>query len=125
MADALATPVVQEALRGAVELRQETMRLWGVPESQLAATMRGLDLADLEITTCLRDGELEVVTRFGPSVQSAYDAFAAALVEEHGATAVLTRRPDRRRPRGRHAPGARLDDRDRRVVHGRACSPAG
>ena len=59
--DALATPVVQEALRGAVELRQETVRLWGVPESQLAATMRGLDLADLEITTCLRDGELEVV----------------------------------------------------------------
>lgn len=84
--DALATPVVQEALRGAVELRQETMRLWGVPESQLAATMRGLDLADLEITTCLRDGELEVVTRFGPSVQSAYDAFAAALAAEHGAT---------------------------------------
>ena len=84
--DALATPVVQEALRGAVELRQETVRLWGVPESQLAATMRGLDLADLEITTCLRDGELEVVTRFGPSAQSAYDAFAAALAEEHGTT---------------------------------------
>ena len=84
--DALAAPVVQEALRGAVELRQETMRLWGVPESQLAATMRGLDLSDLEITTCLRDGELEVVTRFGPNAQPGYDAFAAALAEEHGST---------------------------------------
>ena len=82
--DALAVAVVQEALRGAVELRQETLRLWGVPESQLAATMRGLDLADLEITTCLREGELEVVTRFAPGAQTEYDAFAAALAEEHG-----------------------------------------
>ena len=62
------------------------MRLWGVPESQLAATMRGLDLSELEITTCLRDGELEVVTRFGPEAQSGYDAFAAALEEEYAET---------------------------------------
>lgn len=82
--DAVATPVVQEALRGAVELRQSTVRMWGVPESQLSATMRGLDLADLEVTTCLRDGELEIVTRYGPSSQEAYDAFVTGLVAEHG-----------------------------------------
>ncbi|QIK68536.1 competence/damage-inducible protein A [Nocardioides sp. HDW12B] len=82
--DAFGTAVVQEALRGAVELRQSTVRMWGVPESQLSATMRGLDLADLEVTTCLRDGELEIVTRYGPSSQEAYDAFVAGLVDEHG-----------------------------------------
>ena len=117
--DALATPVVQEALGGAVELRQRPMRLWGVPESQLSATMRGLDLADLEITTCLRDGELEIVTRYGPEAQSGYDAFVSAW-------STSTARPLARPTAGRsttscrHAAGARLDDRDRRVVHGRA-----
>ena len=84
--EALATPVVQAALSSAVELRQETLRLWGVPESQLASTMRGLDLADLEITTCLRDGELEVVTRFGPQAQPGYDAFVTALADEYAET---------------------------------------
>ncbi len=84
--DALATPVVRSALSSAVELRQATMRLWGTPESQLAATMRGLDLADLEVTTCLRDGELEVVTRFGSEAQHGYDAFAATLREEYAET---------------------------------------
>ncbi len=82
--DAFATPVVQAALRGAVEVRQSTVRMWGVPESQLSATMRGLDLTDLEVTTCLRDGELEIVTRFGPSAQERYDAFVAGLLSEHG-----------------------------------------
>ena len=84
--DALATSAVQSALSGAVELRQATMRLWGTPESQLAATMRGLDLSDLEVTTCLRDGELEVVTRFGSEAQEGYDAFAATLREEYAET---------------------------------------
>ncbi len=81
--DAFATPVVQKALRGAVEVRQSTVRMWGVPESQLSATMRALDLADLEVTTCLRDGELEIVTRYGPSAQERYDAFVAGLLSEH------------------------------------------
>ena len=35
------------------------------------------ELAGLEITTCLRDGELEIVTRFAPEAQPAYDRLAA------------------------------------------------
>ena len=40
-------------------------------ESELAATLREHegDLIDLEITTCLRDGELEIVTRYGAPAQ--------------------------------------------------------
>jgi nicotinamide-nucleotide amidase len=82
---ALDTAAVREALSGREELRQQTMRLWGIPESELAATMRTLELDQLEITTCLRDGELEIVTRYGPQAQRAYDAFAAAIGEAHRA----------------------------------------
>jgi molybdenum cofactor synthesis domain-containing protein len=65
---AVAAELTQRALAGRSELRQETVRLWGTLESQLAATLREHDaeLAGLEITTCLREGELEIVTRFAP-----------------------------------------------------------
>ena len=79
---AVADPLVDAALAGRVELRQETLRLWGTPESELAATLRAHDpeLAGLEITTCLREGgELEVVTRFSPDASDAYDALVAAV----------------------------------------------
>ena len=79
---AVADPIVASALAGRQELRQETLRLWGTPESELAATLRAHDdeLAGLEITTCLREGgELEVVTRFSPDASDAYDALSAAV----------------------------------------------
>ena len=89
---ALAAAPVREALAGAAELRQETVRLWGTLEAQLAATLRQHDaeLAGLEITTCLREGELEIVTRFPPQAQPAYDRLAAVLAEEYAATLFST-----------------------------------
>jgi competence/damage-inducible protein CinA-like protein len=89
---AVAAPLTQAALAGAVELRQETVRLWGTLEAQLAATLREHDdeLAGLEITTCLRDGELEIVTRFPPSAQPAHDRLTALLAEEYGSTLFST-----------------------------------
>jgi nicotinamide-nucleotide amidase len=85
---ALADPLVQKALGAREELRQRTIRLWGTPESELAATMRGQGAAldELEITTCLRDGELEIVTRYAPAAQEAYDAFAAAVAQAYPTT---------------------------------------
>jgi nicotinamide-nucleotide amidase len=85
---ALADPAVQAALRDRAEVRQRTLRLWGTPESELAATLRahGAALDGLEITTCLHDGELEIVTRFGAGAQSAYDAFAAAIADTYPKT---------------------------------------
>lgn len=86
---ALADPLVQAALAGRAELRQSTFRLWGTPESELAATLRelGSDLDGLEITTCLRDGELEIVTRYAPEQQQAYDGLAAVLADRYADTA--------------------------------------
>ncbi|HEX2075351.1 MAG TPA: competence/damage-inducible protein A [Geodermatophilus sp.] len=89
---ALAAEATRRALAGRGELRQETVRLWGTLESQLAATLRQheAELAGLEITTCLRDGELEIVTRFAPEAQPAYDRLAAALERAHGDTVYST-----------------------------------
>ena len=83
---ALAAEPVRSALAGSAELRQETVRLWRTLESQLAVTLRDIepDLTGLEITTCIREGELEIVTRFAPGAQGAYERLLAALVDRHG-----------------------------------------
>jgi nicotinamide-nucleotide amidase len=85
---ALADPAVQKALAGRQELRQRTIRLWGTPESDLAATLReqATLLTGLEITTCLRDGELEIVTRYGPQAQDGYDRFSEMISEVYADT---------------------------------------
>jgi nicotinamide-nucleotide amidase len=78
----LSDATVAAIVARAGELRQSTVRLWGTPESEIAATLREHDdeLAGLEITTCLRDGgELEVVTRYAPDAQPTYDGFVATL----------------------------------------------
>jgi nicotinamide-nucleotide amidase len=89
---AVAAAPVRQALAGREELRQETVRLWGTLESELAATLRdaGPVLDGLEISTCLRDGELEIVTRFPPPAQPAYDHLVALLREHHGDTLFST-----------------------------------
>jgi nicotinamide-nucleotide amidase len=85
---ALADPIVQAALAGREELRQRTIRLWGTPESELAATLRDheMRLTGLEISTCLRGGELEIVTRYGPAAQPAYDHLEAVIGAEYDDT---------------------------------------
>jgi nicotinamide-nucleotide amidase len=85
---AFADPSVQRALTGREELRQQTIRLWGTPESDLAATLRELAprLDGLEITTCMRGGELEIVSRYGPDAQPAYEDLSTALHANYPAT---------------------------------------
>jgi nicotinamide-nucleotide amidase len=85
---ALLDPAVQDALVGREQLRQHTIRLWGTPESELAATLRDKEgrLDGLEITTCLRDGELEIVTRHRPAAQTAYDDLHAMIRAAHSDT---------------------------------------
>jgi nicotinamide-nucleotide amidase len=89
---AVAAAATRAAIGEPPELRQETVRLWGTLESQLAATLRRHEpeLAGLEITTCLRDGELEIVTRYRPDAQPAYDRLAAVLAEEYAGTLYST-----------------------------------
>jgi len=87
---AVATDAFRAATAGAVELRQETLRLFGIPESEIAETLRlaedahGLD--GLEITTCLRRGEVEVVTRFSPDAAAVYEQFVSTVRERHERT---------------------------------------
>jgi nicotinamide-nucleotide amidase len=88
---ALQTDALQAVLAGASELVQRTMRLFGIPESEIAETLRvaereGVDLDRLEVTTCLKRGEVEVVTRFEPDAHDAYDALEAAIAARHADT---------------------------------------
>jgi nicotinamide-nucleotide amidase len=89
---ALAAEATRRALGEAGELRQETLRLWGTLESQLAATLREHEheFTGLEITTCLRDGELEIVTRYGPAAQPAYERLAAVISSAYAGTLFST-----------------------------------
>jgi competence/damage-inducible protein CinA-like protein len=82
---ALETDAVRAALAGATAYEQRIVRMWGIPESELAGTLRameadGVPMDGLEVTTCLRRGELEIATVFEPSAAATYDEFEAALV---------------------------------------------
>jgi nicotinamide-nucleotide amidase len=83
---------VRRALAGRTELRQETVRLWGTLEAQLAVVLRDHDaeLAGLEVTTCMREGELEIVTRYAPDAQPAYDRLGAVLADTFAGTLFST-----------------------------------
>jgi len=88
---AVATEAFRAAVAGATEYRQVMLRMFGIPESEIAETLRqardgGIDIDRLEITTCLRRGEVEVVTRFEPAQQEIYDAFDALVRERHAGT---------------------------------------
>jgi nicotinamide-nucleotide amidase len=90
-ATAVQTSGVREALRDAVPYRQAMLRLFGIPESEIAATLRaaqaaGIELDRLEVTTCLRRGEIEVVTRYDPADAPVYDRLAAFVRERHAGT---------------------------------------
>jgi competence/damage-inducible protein CinA-like protein len=84
--DALATPPLQALLARAGKLDQRIMRIVGAPESELARFLRETDvpLDRLEITTCLRRGELEIATVFDPAAAGTYDALEAAVVDRFG-----------------------------------------
>jgi nicotinamide-nucleotide amidase len=88
-ATAVQADAFQAAIAGATEYRREIVRLFGIPESEIANTLRaaedeGLELEPgLEITTCLRRGELEIATRFEPDAQGAYDRLLAFIRARH------------------------------------------
>jgi nicotinamide-nucleotide amidase len=85
---AVETDAVREALAGRTEFRQETIRMFGLPESGLADTLRDAEegiqgFGELEITTCLRRGEIEMVTRFEPGAAGVYEDLLALLRDRH------------------------------------------
>jgi nicotinamide-nucleotide amidase len=93
--EAVGTEALRAALRGATTYRQRTLRLFGIPESEIAETLRaaereGIELAPLEVTTCLKRGELEIVTRYEPPGEEAYEAFEQLVRRRHADTLFST-----------------------------------
>jgi nicotinamide-nucleotide amidase len=86
---AVETEAVQRAIAGRTTYRQQVVRMFGLPESGLADTLRDAEhsidgFGRLEITTCLRRGEIEMVTRYEPDAASIYSNLMELLRERHG-----------------------------------------
>lgn len=88
-AAAIETDAFESLLAGIERGQVRTMRLFGVPESELAQGMReaidaGVPLERLEVSTCQHRGELEITTRVPPRELTAYDSFAGFLGQRYG-----------------------------------------
>jgi nicotinamide-nucleotide amidase len=85
---ALETEPVQAVLGRATPLHGYTLRMFGVPESEIAKSLReleadGVELGAVEITTCLRRGEIEIDVRYRDDAADAADAVRHGLAERH------------------------------------------
>jgi nicotinamide-nucleotide amidase len=88
---AIQTEAFREAIAGATTYVNGVLRLFGIPESEIASTLRaaeadGLELEPLEITTCLRRGEIEVSTRYEPPGEDAYGKLVQFIRDRHSDT---------------------------------------
>jgi nicotinamide-nucleotide amidase len=88
---AIETDAFRDAIAGAPRYERGIMRLFGIPESEIANTLRaasaeGLSLEPLEITTCLRRGEIEIATSYEPDAQPEYDALLEFIAKRHSDT---------------------------------------
>jgi nicotinamide-nucleotide amidase len=88
---AVATEAFREAVAGAGHYEQSMLRLFGIPESEIAETLRLAEaeidgFGRLEITTCLRRGEVEVVVRHEREAAAARTALEALIGERHERT---------------------------------------
>jgi nicotinamide-nucleotide amidase len=89
-AQAIETEPFATATSGRTEYRRRMLRMFGIPESELAETLRvaerEIDFSELEITTCLRRAELEVTIRNEPGAEEAAGQLVAILEQRHGDT---------------------------------------
>jgi nicotinamide-nucleotide amidase len=86
---AVDTEPVREAIAGRTTYEQTMVRMFGLPESGLAETLREAEgdvdgFEALEITTCLHRGEIEMVTRYEPDAAGAYERLMELVRERHG-----------------------------------------
>jgi nicotinamide-nucleotide amidase len=84
---ALEAPPFRELLAGVPAAASLSLRFFGLPESEIAATLREfdseLDLSGVEVTTCLRRSELEVDLRPKPGAAVFAAELHAALAARH------------------------------------------
>ena len=79
---------VQAVLARATPLLSYTVRMFGVPESEIAKSLRemeagGVELGAGEITTCLRRGEIEIDVRYRAEAATVAEAVRAGLSDRH------------------------------------------
>jgi nicotinamide-nucleotide amidase len=108
---AVATEAFAAAVRERTEYELHTLRLFGIPESEIAETLRAAEgsipnLDALEVTTCLRRAELEVVIRHEPRARDTYQALEALIAQRHERTLFST-------------DGSRIDDQVAELLAGR------
>lgn len=89
------SPAFAAVAARAGDYEESMLRLFGIPESEIAATLRvaeeeisGLD--ELEITTCLRRGEVEVVVRRERGKEQAWRALGDLIARRHSDTLFST-----------------------------------
>jgi len=87
-AAAIETGPVREVLERATPLRGYTMRMFGVPESEIAKSLRemedgGVELGTVEITTCLRRGEIEIDVRYRDEASAVAEEVREGLLRRH------------------------------------------
>ncbi len=84
---ACASPPLAALLATVPPATQRTLRFYGLPEAEIAATLREVgtahEPAGVEVTTCLRRSELEVDLRADPGAEDALDRLAATLADRH------------------------------------------
>ena len=85
---AIESPPVQAVLARATPLLSYTVRMFGIPESEIAKSLReieaeGVELETVEITTCLRKGEIEIDVRYRAEAAPVAEAVRAGLVDRH------------------------------------------
>jgi nicotinamide-nucleotide amidase len=93
--EAVESEAFKQATGGRTRYETQTLRLFGIPESEIAETLRAAEASvegfdQLEITTCLRRAEVEVVTRWEPSAQAAWDTVRDLIAERHPRTLFST-----------------------------------
>jgi nicotinamide-nucleotide amidase len=108
---AVATEAFQAAVAGRPDYEERMLRLFGIPESEIAETLRVAErriagFSDVEITTCLRRGEVEVSARFEASGSAVWGAVEELIAERH-ARALFSR------------DGSRIDDQVAALLEGR------
>jgi len=89
--EALTQPLMLDVLARARPLLSYRLRMFGTPESELASSLRdieadGVDTERLEVTTCLRRGEVEIDVRYREEARAEAESLRAALAERHSAT---------------------------------------
>lgn len=85
---AIASAEARTALDRADPYETASLRLFGIPESEIAQTLREIgaetDISALEITTCLRRAELHIDIRHRPGADDARERLVEGIVARHG-----------------------------------------